>query len=122
MTRLFSELLQPTVSTTDITSSTASFSIVEHSDSLPADQYTVILTKTADSRCSVISNVRSETTNTEVVVVNELFEDTVYSVRVDANSSSVGVTKTFLNLYAITTLSSGKLQGKICYKKFLHLY
>ena len=103
------ELLAPVV-TSSVTATSATIVLSQPMDSLPADQYTVTLTRiTGDEQfiCTLVPHTVTMTTSSNFVLLEGLEEFSVYSLTLEARHDFFGIVESF-NEPDITTLSAGE--------------
>ena len=117
------DILDPIVTPSSVTATTATIALAQPMDSLPADQYTVTLTRSGQQPdCqSYVDNVNM-TTSSDSVLLEGLEKNSVYSVSVIADTFDL--TRS-VSAADITTLTAGEYTGSLIqggYLIILYIY
>ncbi len=97
------DILKPKIAITILTSTSANLTFLQPPDSLFVDKYTVTLTSTSHSG---IPNIRTESTTSNLIIINSLEIGIQYSVRVTAMNYMAELTATTTTI--LTTSPAGE--------------
>ena len=97
------DVLPPKITITILTSTSANLTFLQPPHSLSVDKYTVTLTSTSRSG---IPNIRTESTTSNSIIINNLEIGIQYSARVTAMNFIAGLTATTTTI--LTTSPTGE--------------
>ena len=107
------DLLDPVITSTWVTPTSAIIFLTQPIDSLPAEQYTVTLTRKPNFQhlCQNFESTITMTIYVDSVLFEDLEEFSVYSVNVRANTFDLE--KSLQDPPNITTLTTGRCTGNV---------